>query len=106
MTAARRTGRFAVVPGGQLLTTARPPQQGDAVDDLIAIEYRPEWRRATWDEDVPSRKAWLVSCAEHPNLGKDHDGEPWGYASSGRAHGVATRHRQAYHSSSGSGSAT
>ena len=66
--------------------------------DPVTIEYRPEWRRSLWDADVPSRPAWLVSCTEHPHLGKDSDGEPWGYASSGRAHSVATKHRNRRHS--------
>jgi hypothetical protein len=65
--------------------------------DPVTIEYLPLWRRSTWDEDVPSRPAWLVSCAEHPGVGKDYDGEPWGYAARSTAHSVATRHRNKYH---------
>ncbi len=71
-------------------------------DDPVTIEYRPVWRRALWDADVPSRPAWLVSCAEHPWLGRDSEGEPWGYDMRGRASGVAARHRRAYHPPGGS----
>lgn len=67
------------------------------MDDPISVTYQREWRRALWDEDVPSREAWFVACTEHEHLGRDHDGEPWGYATSGRAHGVATRHRRTHH---------
>jgi hypothetical protein len=61
----------------------------------VTVTYESSWRRQAWDTDVPSRPAWFVSCAEHPGLGKDSDGEPWGYATSGRAHGVASRHLRA-----------
>ena len=63
----------------------------------VTITYAPEWRRQAWDADIPSREAWLVECAEHDWIGKDSDGEPWGYATSGIASGVATKHRRAYH---------
>jgi hypothetical protein len=65
--------------------------------DPISVTFVPEWRRATWGADVPSRRAWFVTCTEHPYLGRDYDGEPWGYATSGRAWGVATRHRRTTH---------
>jgi hypothetical protein len=65
--------------------------------DPITITHVPEWRRRGWDAVVPSRPAWLVTCADHEQLGKDSGGEPWGYSAPGRARGVATKHRKAYH---------
>jgi hypothetical protein len=63
----------------------------------VKITYEPEWRRTIWESDIPSRPAWFVTCPDHPQLGKDHDGKPWGYATSGRAYGVATRHQRTKH---------
>jgi hypothetical protein len=65
--------------------------------DPVTVTHQKEWRRKIWDASVPSRPAWFVTCTEHRMLGRDQDGEPWGYATSGRAQGVATRHRRAFH---------
>lgn len=63
----------------------------------VTVTYDPHWRASSWDSHVSTREAWFVSCSEHPHLGKNNDGEPWGYAKPGIAHTVATRHRRAFH---------
>lgn len=64
---------------------------------IVTVTYEPKWRASYWTDTEFTREAWFVSCSEHPYLGKDSDGEPWGYATSGIAGSVATRHRNAYH---------
>ncbi len=74
-----------------------PIRGGAAMSDPVTIEYWPAWRSPRWKFDDPSREAWVVTCADHPSLGRDSEGDPWGYAREWRAKGVATRHRNAYH---------
>jgi hypothetical protein len=63
----------------------------------VDISYLPEWRHPAWNDDEPGRPAWFVTCSAHPNLGKDQAGVPWGYAKSGVAQTVKTRHHNAFH---------
>lgn len=63
----------------------------------VEIEHRKRWRSPIWDESIPDREAWLVTCPLHPELGRDKRGERWGYASEGTARGVRTRHINRVH---------
>lgn len=64
---------------------------------VLLIKHVMSWRRSLWAESAPSRQAWLVTCPEHPQLGKDSEGEPWGYATRGTARSVAAKHGNAFH---------
>jgi hypothetical protein len=58
-------------------------------ESMITVDYHPDWRAEYWDDDVPSRPGWSVTCAICGPLGSPPG---WRYASSGTAHATATRH--------------
>jgi hypothetical protein len=53
----------------------------------ITVSPIEDWRHPAWDDDVPSRTGWLVTCSEHGDLGRG-----WRYNTSGIAQSVGTRH--------------
>ena len=63
----------------------------------IIIEHQESWRLPDWVPELPSRPAWFVSCTDHPDLGNNNDGSPWGYATEGTARSVKIRHARAKH---------
>jgi hypothetical protein len=60
---------------------------------VVEIIYVPMWRAQIWDDDVPSRPGWFVTCSECGQITE----EGWTYENHARAAQVATRHRRAYH---------
>lgn len=63
----------------------------------ITVQHDPSWRSPHWENHLPSRPSWFVSCPEHPKLGTDRDGMKWGYSPRHRAMGVVTTHVRAKH---------
>jgi hypothetical protein len=61
------------------------------------ITYAPSWRAAYWEDHVASREAWFVTCPDHPDVGKDQTGQPWGYYRQSTAAQVRTRHIRTKH---------
>jgi hypothetical protein len=67
----------------------------------VDISYDPDWRAPYWSDENYRREAWFVTCSDHPCLGKDRDGESWGYAAPRIAQMVRTRHIRAFHTRRG-----
>lgn len=63
----------------------------------LRITHLMSYRHPDWTDKDFSRQAWLVTCPEHPALGKDWNGEPWGYPTQGTARMVASRHGNSRH---------
>ena len=59
----------------------------------IEIVHVLDWRRSIWDDDVPSREGWFVTCSECGRVTEDD----WTYESRRIAQIVATRHGRKPH---------